>query len=523
MIDYHPGKVNVVADALSRKTMQTLRTLNAHLSLTDDSTVVTELIARPSLLNRVLEAQKKDEKIAVIVSQIGNGKEIEFTVNEDGVLYYKDRVCVPDDNDLRKSILEEAHSGSFAIHPGSTKMYQDLKMSFWWSGMKRDISEFVTKCLVCQRVKAEQRVPSGLLQSIRIPEWKWDRITMDFVVGLTLTGRKHDSVWVVVDRLTKSAHFLPMRTDYSLDKLAELYIKEIVRLHGILISIISDRDPRFTSRFWGKLQEALGTQLNFSTAFHPQTDGQSEIVIHIMEDMLRSCVIDYEDSWDRYIPLVKFVYNNSFQSSIGMSPYEALYGRKCRTPLCWTELSEKKVIGPDLIQETEEMVKMIRERLKVANDRQKSYADMKRKDIRYEIGEKVFLIVSPWKKVMRFGKNDKLSPRFIGPYEVIEKVGPVAYRLALPPELEKIHRVFHVSMLRRYRSDPSHVVSTETIELRPNLTYEEEPVEILAREVKELWNKKILLVKVLWRNHKTEEATWESEETMRQQYPQLFD
>ena len=400
VIDYHPGKANVVVDALSRKTIQTLRTLNAHLSLTDDGTVVTELIARPSLLNRVLEAQKKDEKIAVIVSQIGNGKEIEFTVNEDGVLYYKDRVCVPDDNDLRKAILEEAHSGSFSIHPGSTKMYQDLKMSFWWSGMKRDISEFVTKCLVCQRVKTEYQVPSGLLQSIRIPEWKWDRITMDFVVGLPLTRRKHDSVWVVVDRLTKLAHFLPVRNDYSLDKLAELYIKEIVQLHGIPISIISDRDPRFTSRFWGKLQEALGTRLNFSTTFHPQTDGQSERVIQIMEDMLRSCVIDYEGSWDRYIPLVEFVYNSSFQSSIGMAPYEALYGRKCRTPLCWTELSEKKVIGPDLIQETEEKVKMIRERLKVADDRQKSYADMKRKDIRYEIGEKVFLKVSPWKKVM---------------------------------------------------------------------------------------------------------------------------
>ena len=190
-----------------------------------------------------------------------------------------------------------------------------------------------------------------------------------------------------------------------------------------------------------------------------------------------------------------------------MVPYEALYGRKCRTSLCLTELSERKVIGPDLIQETEEKVKTIRERLKVATDKQKSYADMKRKDIRYEVGEKVFLNVSPWKKVMRFWKNGKLSPKFIGPYEVIEKVGPVAYRLTLPPDLEKIHNVFHVSMLRRYRSDPSHVVSAETIELRPDLIYEEEPVEILAREVKELRNKKIPLVKVLWRNHKTEEAT----------------
>ena len=208
-------------------------------------------------------------------------------------------------------------------------------------------------------------------------------------------------------------------------------------------------------------------------------------------------MIDYEGNWDRHIPLVEFVYNNSYQSSIGMAPYKALYGRKCRTPLCWMELSEKKVIGLDLIQETEEKVKMIREKLKVTTDRQKSYADMKRKDIRYEIDEKVLLKVSPWNRVMRFRKKGKLSPRFIGPYEVIEKVGPVAYRLALPSEMEKIHNVFHVSMLRRYRLDPSHVVSSETIELRPDLTYEEELVEILAREVKELRNKKIPLVKVL--------------------------
>ena len=159
-------------------------------------------------------------------------------------------------------------------------------------------------------------------------------------------------------------------------------------------------------------------------------------MIQVLEDMLRSCVIDYEGSWDKYIPLVEFVYNNSFQSSIGMTPYKALYRRKFRTSLCWTKLSEKKVIDPDLIQETEEKVKMIRERLKVAVDRQKSYVDLKRKEIQYEIGEKMFLKVSLWKKVTRFGKKGKLSPRFIGPYEVIEKVGPMAYILALPPELE---------------------------------------------------------------------------------------
>jgi len=205
-----------------------------------------------------------------------------------------------------------------------------------------------------------------------------------------------------------------------------------------------------------------------------------------------------------------------------MAPYEALYGRRCRTPLCWTELGENKIVGPDLVRQTEEKVKLIKDNLKVASDRQRSYADLKRKDIEYEVGNKVFLKVSPWKKVLRFSKKGKLSPRFIGPYEVIERVGPVAYRLALPPELDKIHNVFHVSMLRRYRSDPSHVILAEEIIVQPNLTYKEESIRILAREIKELKNKRIPLVKVLWRHHNTEEATWESKETMRQQFPQLF-
>ena len=200
--------------------------------------------------------------------------------------------------------------------------------------------------------------------------------------------------------------------------------------------------------------------------------------------------------------MIEFAYNNSYQASIKMAPYEALYGRKCRTPLCWTELSEAKLIGPDLVRETDEKVRTIKKRLKAVLDRQKSYADLKRKVIAYEVGDKVFLKVSPWKRVLRFGKKGKLSPRFIGPYEITKRVGPVAYRLALPPELDKIHNVFHVSMLRRYRSDPSHVISSETIDIQPDLTYEEEPVKIIAREIKELRNKQIPLVKVLWRNHK---------------------
>ena len=192
---------------------------------------------------------------------------------------------------------------------------------------------------------------------------------MDFVSGLPLTPTKKDSVWVVVDRLTKSAHFIPVRTDYSLQKLAKLYVAEVVRLHGVPVSIISDRDPRFTSRFWQKLQEALGTRLDFSIAFHPQTDGLSERVIQVLEDMLRGCIIDFRGSWEDYLPLAEFAYNNSYQASIQMAPYEALYGRRCRTPTCWTELGERQVLGPELVADTESKVRLKRDRLKEESDR----------------------------------------------------------------------------------------------------------------------------------------------------------
>ncbi|KAG8481029.1 hypothetical protein CXB51_025732 [Gossypium anomalum] len=459
VIDYHPGKANVVADALSRKLLFALRAMNTRLKVSDDGSILAELRARPMFLQEICEAQKNDQDLQAKRKQYEVDTESDFRIGSNGCLMFKDRICVPKNEWNDSNILQEAHSGYFSIHPGSTKMYNDLKKMYWWNGMKRDISEFVSKCLICQQMKAEHQVPSGLLQPIMVPEWKWDRNYHGFYIR------------VAVNSGEEKCHL-----DYSLNKLAELYIREIVRLHGIPLSIISDRDPRFTSRFWQKLQEALGTKLNFSTAFHPQTDGQSERVIQILEDMLRCC----------------------------------------------TELKENQIYGVDLIKETEEKVKVIQDCLKATSNRQKSYADLKRKEIEYQVGDKVFLKVSPWKKVLRFGRKGKLSPRFIGPYEVIEKVGPVAYRLALPPELEKIHDVFHVSMLRRYRSDPSHVVSPTEIELQLDMTYEKEPIKILAREVKQLRNKNVALVKVLWQRHGIEEATWESEETMRNQCPHLF-
>ncbi|KAK2410684.1 hypothetical protein QL285_046035 [Trifolium repens] len=212
------------------------------------------------------------EKRALIVRETNR----DFKVGSDNILRCRGRVCVPKAMDLRNTILGEAHKSKLSMHPGATKMYQDLRHDFWWPGMKRDVAEYVASCLTCQKAKIEHQRPAGMLQSLDIPEWKWDSISMDFITGLPKTRRKHDSIWVIVDRLTKSAHFLPVRITDTAAKLTDIYIAEIVRLHGIPSSIVSDRDPKFTSHFWKTLHEALGTKLRLSSAYHPQTDGQTE-------------------------------------------------------------------------------------------------------------------------------------------------------------------------------------------------------------------------------------------------------
>ncbi|KAA3480624.1 DNA/RNA polymerases superfamily protein [Gossypium australe] len=344
-IEYHPCKDNMVADALSRRVMSDLRVMFARFSLFDVGSLLAEL-------------------------QVESGTTSNFGLNSDDVFCFQGLICVPNDSDLRQSILREAHNSPYTMHPDSNKMYCDL---------------------------------------LKIPLWKWEQVIMDFVSGLPLTPTKKDYVWVIK-----------------------------------------------------KLHEALSSRLDFSTAFHSQTDGQSEKVIQILKDMLRSCVIDFRGSWKDYLSLVEFAYNKSFQSSIQMAPYEALYGRKFHTPLCWTELGERQVLGPELISEIEDKIRLIRDRLKAASNRQKSYADLKRREIEYSMEDFIFL------------------------------------KLELPPHLDRIHDVFHVSMLRRYYSDPSHVVSVEEIEVRPDLTFEKEPIQILDRDVKVLQKNSIPLVKVIW-------------------------
>ena len=267
------------------------------------------------------------------------------------------------------------------MHPGVTKLYQDLKRTYWWMGMKKDVAKFVSKCLTCQQVKAENQLPGGVLKLLEVPEWKWECMACDFMTGYPKSLKKNDSIWVVVDRLTKSAHFIPLKSNRTAENLAKLYIENIVRYHGIPKEIVSDRDPLFTSYSWQAFQQALGTEIKLSTAYHPQTDGQSERTIQTLEDLLRSCTLEWGGDWEQHFPLVEFTYNNSYQARIGMTPFEALYGRPCRSPTCWLESPDVVIVGPQLLLEATEKVNSIRQKIKASQDRQKSYADVRRKDL----------------------------------------------------------------------------------------------------------------------------------------------
>nr|GEV09523.1 hypothetical protein [Tanacetum cinerariifolium] len=328
----------------------------------------------------------------------------------------------------RDMVMHESHKSKYSIHPGLDKMYQDLKKLYWWPNMKPDIATF-----------------------------KWEKITMDFVSGLPRTPSGYDSIWVIVDRLTKSAHFLLMKKTDSIKKLAHVYLKEIVCRHGVIVSIISDRD---------------------------KMDGQSERKIQTLEDMLRACAIDFGNSWDRHLPLVEFPYNNSYHASIKAAPFKALYWRKCRS----------------------------------------------RKPMEFKVGDKFMLKVSPWKGVIRFGKRGvihfgkrgKLSPRYIGQFEIIERIGPVAYKLELPEKLHGIHNTFHVSNLKKCLADKNLVIPLEEVQLDDKLYFIEEPVDIMDREVKQLKQSRIPIVKVRWNSRRGPEYTWEREDFFKRNYPHLF-
>ncbi|GJZ08395.1 putative reverse transcriptase domain-containing protein [Tanacetum coccineum] len=408
-----------VANALSRKERLKPRRVRA-LAMT----------VQIGMRERIQVAQSEALRQENILMENLHGLDQQMEKKEGESLYFMDRIWVPLIGDVRTIIMDEAHKTKYSVHPGADKMYYDL----------RDRKRLSIKGLrVC-------------LQQPEIPEWKWDTITMDFITKLPRSKSGNDTIWVIVDRLTKSAHFLAIREDYSTERLAKIYVDEIVARHGVPVSIISDRDGRFTSRCWQTVQKALGT----------------------------------------------------------------------RSPVLWAEIGESSLIGPELIQETTDKVVLIKEKLKAARDRQKSYADNRRKPLEFEVGDRVMLKVSPWKGVIRFGKKGKLAPRYVGPFEILERIGLVAYRLKLPEELNGVHDTFHVSNLKKCLADASLHVPLDEIKVEKTLRFVEEPVEILNREVKSLKRSKIALVKVRWNSKRGHEFTWECEDYMKSKYPQLF-
>ncbi|GKC30316.1 putative reverse transcriptase domain-containing protein [Tanacetum coccineum] len=416
-----------------------------------------ELRYHPEMTN-VVEARKEDNyKIEDLCDIIKN-----LEPHADGTLCLKNRSWIPCFGDLRALIMHESHKSKYLIHPGSDKMYQDLKKLYWWPNMKAEIVTYVSKCMTFAK--------------------------------LPKTTSGQDTIWVIVDRLTKSAHFLPMKETDTIKKLMRQYLKEVVSRHGVPVSIFFDRDSKFTSHFWKSLNKALGTQLDISTAYHPQTDGQSERTIQMLEDMLRACVMDFGKGWDRHLPLIEFSYNNSYHTSIKVAPFEVLY---------------EKII-------------QIKHRLQALCDRQRSYADKRHKSLEFQVGDKVMLKVSPWKGVIHFGKRGKLNPHYIGPFKILAKVGTVAYRLELPEKLSRVHSTFHISNLKKCLSDEPLAIPLDEIHVDDKLNFIKEPVEVMDREVKRLKQSRIPIVMVHCNSRRGLEYTWEREDKMQKKYPHLL-
>ncbi|WVZ60624.1 hypothetical protein U9M48_010617, partial [Paspalum notatum var. saurae] len=413
--------------------------------------------------------------MAHIREGIDEEKKACFTLDDQGVLWFKNRLVVPKDMELRKKILDEAHTSVLTMHPDSSKMYQDLKQKFWWTRMKREIAKYVSECDVCKRVKADHLKPGGMLQPLNIPAWKWEDIHMDFVVGLPRTQKGYDSIWVIIDRFTKSAHFIPVKTCYTAATYAGLYFSRIVSLHGIPVTITSDRGSVFVSRFWEHLQTALETKLI------------------------------------RMFALGEFAYNNGYREELEYGTFRGLIRREDVEHPSTGPNRGTRHLWPRFGNSSRRTKRTVRV--------QKSYSDRRRRLLVFEKGDHVYLRVSPMKGVHRFGVKGKLAPRYVGPFKITERCGPVAYRLKLPPHLAAVHDVFHVSQLKKCLRVPEEEVDTSQIQIEPDLTYKARPIKILDQKQRSTRRNTVNFYKVQWSDHSEEEATWETEEYLQNKHP----
>jgi hypothetical protein len=504
--EYLPGKDNVVADALSRRSfVATISVIESPLgALVRSSLDGDEFFGG---VFRDLSGELTDE----MVEKHKNYRLVE------GILYYKGRMCIPKVKEIQESILRDCHEIPIAGHPGFEKTYRTVRKSFFWPGIKTMVRDYVLGCSACQRTKAERVRRPGLLQPIDIPEMKWECVSLDFVTALPRVRGGFDSILVVVDRLTKVAHFIPVKSTATAVDIARVFVREIFRLHGMPKVLVSDRDVKFTSHFWGAFFDAVGTTLKMSTAYHPETDGQTERVNQVMEDMLRMYCLEEPSKWYEYLPLVEFAYNNTHHSSLGMTPFSALYGQEVVSPVTWCDPVGRVEISKEMLDNMEDQSKKIKINLRKAQSRQKSYADRARSSRSFEVGDRVWLRVRPRKSTLSTGKYSKLSPRYCGPFRVLKRIGEVAYKLELPDHV-RVHDVFHVSLLKPYVPD-TFLRLDDSISIDESGSFAVTPEYLIEARTKQLRGRAVREYLVKWTIYPIEEASWVSEEELRKDFP----
>jgi hypothetical protein len=446
----------------------------------------------------------------------------------------EDRICVPGDAKLRRDIIKESHAPPYMGHTGRTRTAEQVARSFVWPGLNKDVETFISSCKDCQRNKASTRKPGGLLQPLEIPTGFWECVTMDLITALPPTTTGYDALAVFVDKLSKMTHIVPCRTTITAEQFAELYVSAVVRHHGLSSKLVSDRDARFTGHFFAELCRLMGITQAKSTAFHPQTDGQTERMNRVVEDMIRHYVGPYHDDWDKSLPLIEFAINNSWQASIQCTPFRAHQGYDPKTPLTG-EISHRCPAAQAFWDKHTERRDHCIKCLTHAQDRQKHYSDLRRRDVKYSQGQWVYLSTKNVK--FRSTGTPKFLPRFIGPFQVEHVYGPrdldgvvttvTACRLSLPP-LMKIHPVFHVALMKEYIPDafcPGTPGSGRELPLTYDLdgspTWEVDcVVKERQRKVKKKFVREFL---IQWKNFGPEQETWEDASVVLMCAPQAFD
>ena len=507
-IVHRPGKLNDAADALSRRPDHQLNN-------------VVQLAVDDTLIDDIKAGYANDDTCRRLIQQFDDGEQKDVSLHlADGVIYKDNRVYVPDVNDIKSKLLQEHHDVPLGGHVGIHKTMERLSRKWYWPKMKRNVEDYIRSCVACQQNKPSHQRPMGLLQPLPIPDRRWQQVTMDLITQLPESRSGHDAVFVVVDKLTKMVHYIPTKTTADAPELARLFMKDVVKHHGVPESIVSDRDTRFTSLFWKSLWEQLGTKLHMSTAYHPQSDGQTERANRVLEEALRAYVSPLHDDWDNHLPVLEFANNSTISASSGKTPFELNYGETPRMPVDLIINDTNVASVEQLLVSMKSDIEQSKFNLRKAQLRQQRYANAGRRDVEFKVGDKVWLSTSNLNKSIK-DQTDKLREKFTGPYNVVARVGNVAYRLELPEQLirRRIHPVFHVSQLKPF------IVSEQFTDRNPPRP----PADSVNEQGDELWevdrviNKRVrgrnVQYLVLWKGYPDHEATWEPAGKLRADAP----